>query len=397
MVSMTNDEKAAVTYLDYAATAPLRPEVLESYLEDLRYLALHPGNPNALHVSGRAAREMLEDARARIAHVIGADAPEVLFTSGATEANNLAVLGTLRAVQERGAAQILLTDGLEHPAISKLGERCVENGGTHLQARVTSTGVIDPEDVQRLCATNAVAVASFMAVSNEIGTVQPVVELATIAHQFGVGHVHCDAAQGAGHIPMNFHEWGLDSMSFSGHKFGAPGGIGALIIRRAVPLVSDRLGGGQERSLRSGTQDVAGARALAHALELAHASMADETRRLEKLHSRLVHGLDARATLTTPVETAPHIVHLTIPTSHPEVILMVMDQAGVAVSAGSACHAGVARPSSALMSMGRTEEEAMGALRVSFGWGSTAEDVDAFLAALTPAIDAAQRFERGRH
>ncbi|OKL50147.1 cysteine desulfurase family protein [Boudabousia marimammalium] len=385
------------SYLDYAATAPIRTEVIDSYAQDLRLLSQNPGNPNALHAAGRAAREMLEDARKRVADSLGADAAEVVFTSGATESNSLTVLGALKAAEEAGQTPVFLTDGLEHPAIAKLGDRCRENGGQVLIAKVDELGLIDTADVERLCSENQVSVAAFMAVSNEVGTIQPVKELAEIAHRHGVKHVHCDAAQAVGHIEVDFHEWGVESLAFSGHKIGAPGGIGVLLIKRAIAVVSDRIGGGQERSLRSGTQNVAGARALASALEIADATRAEETSLMLQLRAQLIAGLDPRATVTKVGQTSPHIVHLTLPTEHPEVILMMMDQAGVAVSAASACAAGVPRPSAALLAMGRSEAEAMGALRVSLGWDSTSEDIAAFLAALGSALDAAARFEKGRN
>ncbi|AOZ72522.1 hypothetical protein BK816_03765 [Boudabousia tangfeifanii] len=392
-------------YLDYAASAPMPAEVLASYHEDLSRLAKEPGNPNALHGAGRAAREMLEDARARVADALGADAQEVLFTSGATEANNLFLNGATRAKLEKAATlesaqssstQVTIySSDLEHPAVKVVLEGLGGPQVDLIPVAVSASGVVALPDLAEKLAACPADLASFMMVNNELGTIQPVAELTELVKRANPeALVHTDAAQAVGQIPVDFHALQVDALSLSAHKFGGPIGVGALLLKREIPVVSDRRGGGQERSLRSGTQNVAGARAMAKAIELATAKNAQRDRRLADLRQRLIAGLDSRVCLTTNAPTTAHMVHLRLPTKHPEIVLLMMDQSQVAVSAGSACHAGVTRPSSTLLAIGLPEEEAMGALRISFGDQTTEADIDQFLMALPPALDAAQRLDK---
>lgn len=377
-------------YLDYAASAPLRLEVLESYTRDLAYFAEQGANPNALHAQGRAVREMLESARAEVAELLGADSAEVIFTSGATESNSLALSA---AISTASPSSGYVTSRLEHPASSAHATRAASVGLEVRWAEVSPLGVVETDSVSELASSGDVAVASFMAVDNEVGAIQPVKELTRAVRDRSPGAlIHCDAAQAVGHVPVSFHDFGVDSLALSGHKFGAPIGVGALLVKRGFPQLTDRPGGGQERGMRSGTQNVAGARALACALRIASRDMGSETQRLGQLRDRLVAGLDSRVRLSTTAPTSPHIIHLSTGRTPPEVLLMAMDNAGVAVSAASACAAGVARPSSSLLAMGYPEDQAMGALRVSIGHATTEADVDAFVGALPDALDTAERF-----
>ncbi|MBV7364045.1 cysteine desulfurase [Actinomycetaceae bacterium TAE3-ERU4] len=379
-------------YLDYAASAPMLEEVFESYVEDLRLFQTEAANPSSLHLRGRKMRELLEDARAQVATSLECDAAEVIFTSGATESNALALSGAVEAIKRSG---IYLSSKLEHPAGAKHALRASERGMEVVWAPVNSDGCVDVSSVQEIAREGKVRIASFMAVDNEIGTVQPISDLVNVLRASNPDTtIHCDAAQAVGKIPFSFKSLGLDAVSISAHKFGGPVGVGALIAKRLYPLRSDRPGGGQERDVRSGTQNVAGARALAHALRISVSRMEEESKRLFSLRNLLLAKLDNRVKPTTQAQTSPHILHLSTGKCPPEVLLMAMDQAGIAVSAGSACSAGVARPSTSLLAMGYPEELAMGSLRVSLGSGTTVEDIEAFNLALGPALDVAERFSK---
>ncbi|OKL47224.1 hypothetical protein BSR29_06295 [Boudabousia liubingyangii] len=391
-------------YLDNAASRPVDPRVLAHLLEVSEALSRQGGNPSALHFGGRFAREQLEAARHQVGELLGAQAPEVIFTSGATESDSLAVGGALARFAELAADDseaskpLMITSELEHPAVRKWADRAQELGFEVLWVPVTSDGQVSVSDLAQMLSELAaepqrLVLASFLLVDNDTGVIQPVAELAALVRQaFPTALIHCDAAQAVGQIPVSFSELGVDALSLSGHKFGAPAGIGALVVRREYPLRSDRIGGGQERDLRSGTQAVAMAQALAKALELAVAEMGERQEYLESLKAETIAGLDSRVHVSSQAATSPHILHLLTPVTNPEVSLLVMDQNRVAVSAGSACSAGVARPVASLLAMGCDEDQAMGGLRVSFGPQNTSADVQAFLQALPKALDAALAF-----
>lgn len=382
-------------YLDHAATAPILPVSLEAWTRAQRDLMDQPGNPAALHSGGRRARLMLEDARDRAAAAMGAQRAEVVFTSGATESNALAVAGGARAVRSLDAARNrVLISGIEHDAVAEQSSTLAREGFSIETLPIGSDGVavIDSEGLARI--SDALALASCVLVSSEVGTIQPVERL--VSALGGAGQrpldrplIHTDAAQALGLLDVSFADLGVDLMSVGGHKIGAPVGTGILCVKRATPLETDRPGGGHERGLRSGTPDVAGACALAAALEATVAARDRWRRRASALRTRLAQGLPASARLTVDQSASvASIIHVSIPTRHPEAVLMAMDAAGVLISAGSACHAGVTRPSKALLAMGASEEQALGVLRISTGPDTSDEDVDAFLAALPRAIEA---------
>ncbi len=276
---------------------------------------------------------------------------------------------------------------MEHDAVAEQEKLATADGFIWETLPVSYDGVSGSE-VQD---PQTVAVASMTLVSAETGIIQPVA--AMVSSVAGDAWTHTDAAQAVGNIPVNFDELGVDLLSLGGHKLGAPVGTGLLLAKRSVKIITDRPGGGHERKIRSGTVDVAGAAALAVAVEVAVGAVADRATELGGLREYLVSRLPEGVTVTSGAPSAPAMVHLSLPTRHPEALLLMMDQHGVMVSAGSACHAGVTRPSAILERMGRTETEALGVLRISFGTGNTLADVDRFLEALPAALEAAQRLD----
>ncbi len=401
-------------YLDHAATTPLTPGARDAWLRAVDSLASTPGNPNALHFGGRAARAMLEDARERLADALGCERTEVIFTSGATEAAALGIVGGARAVAATRPADegsFVLGSGIDHPAVLEQKEPLARAGigwenvpvGRDGVTRLSAEAVVEAAERAAnehggeggfAVRTARVALATLGLVCSETGVIQPVRELVETVSVLEPGAlVHTDATQAVGNVPLSFTELGVDLLSIGGHKFGAPVGTGALVAKRGATLLTDRPGGGQERKLRSGTQDVAGAVSLSVAAQEAVADLAARTAHYAALREHLTRRLPGAVAPTTQASAAPAIVHLSLPTAHPEVLLMEMDRQGICVSAGSACHAGVTRPSSVLLAMGASQKEALGVLRVSFGPQTSVADVERFLAALPRALERANQMD----
>ncbi len=389
-------------YLDHAATTPLRECALEAWTRTQRDLSAYPGNPAALHFGGRRARRMLDDAREQVAAALGADIHEVIFTSGATESDALGVMAAARGVRGRaGARDLIVVSALEHDAVAHQREVATREGFSWEVLPVDAGGVsiLPGESGEDMPASwdGRLALGSMTLVSSEIGTIQPVADFAELVHASG-GLVHSDAAQAIPTLDVSFSGLGLDLMSVGGHKVGAPAGIGVLLARRGIPMTTDRPGGGHERSIRSGTPDVAGACALAAALTEVVAERCAFAARATDLRAHLLSHLPEGTFLTVGESASSSaIIHLSLPTARPEAVLMAFDMAGIAVSAGSACHAGVTRPSEIVMAMGRSEEQALGVLRVSLGHETTRDDIDAFLAALPVAIRAGAALDGVAH
>jgi cysteine desulfurase len=361
-------------YLDHAATTPVRREVLE---------AMRPfyegrfGNPSSTHRWGREARAALDEARERLARCLGAHPDEVYFTSGGTEADNMAVLGGWRARRGEGRKAVVSTP-LEHKAVLGALHQVAKEGGEERFAAVTPAGVVDIESFTTLVRDD-VAVCSVMWVNNEIGTIQPIEALANIAKSCGA-LFHSDAVQAFGRVPIDARAVPFDVLSISGHKFCAPKGVGAVFIRRGAPVEPLLHGGAQNRGRRPGTENVAAAVGLAVAAELAVAEREAEWRRVEALRDRLeaailervpeavVHGRGATR--------APHIVNVSVPGTDSESLLMALDLRGVACSAGSACQSGSVEPSHVLAALGVRSDLETAAIRMSLGCLTTAECVD---------------------
>jgi cysteine desulfurase len=386
-------------YLDHAATTPMLPAALDAMTRQLAVV----GNPSSLHRTGREARRAVEESRERIARALGARPSEVVFTSGGTESDNLAVKGTFWARRDADPARVrLLVGATEHHAVLD----CVDFLVAHEGAKVTwlectPEGFVEPATVRRAIEEDpgSVALVSVMWANNEVGTVQDVPALAAVAHEFGVPF-HTDAVQAAGHVPVDFAASGADLMSVTAHKLGGPIGVGALVVRRDATLVPLTHGGGQERQVRSGTLDAPAIVGFATALTAAVESMDAEAARLAGLRDAIVERAmavapDVRPTgFWEPGDTTrrlPGNAHLLVAGCDGDSLLYLLDAAGVACSTGSACQAGVPQPSHVLLAMGISESDARGALRLTLGHTSTEADVEAFLAALPAALERARR------
>lgn len=384
-------------YLDHAGSTPLAPGVRQAWLDAQDALSRRPGNPAALHAGGRSAKRLLEDARERIGAAVGASRAEVVFTSGATESDALALVAASRGMRGADARRVdVWMSPVEHDAVHEQGEVLRREGFTPRIFAVNSSGRVEYLDLGPAEFERA-ALMSMTWVCSELGTIEPVGEFTGFIHDARADQaplLHSDAAQAIGYCDVNFAQSGLDLLSIGGHKVGAPVGTGALIVRRGITMVTDRPGGGHERGIRSGTPDVAGACALATALEFAVEHRLERVQRAQQLRERLISGLPEGVRLSVdPATASAAIIHLLIPTHHPEAVLLAMDMAGVDVSAGSACHAGVTRPSRVVMALGYSEKQALGVLRVSTGLETTVEDIDAFLSALPAAIRAGQALD----
>ena len=386
-------------YLDHAATTPVFPHVAAAMVEQ----ATRVGNASSLHTAGRAARRVVEESRERLAAAIGARPSEIVFTSGGTESDNLAISGVLRARRDADPRRTrLVVSAIEHHAVLD----CVTVLETREGVQVTwlpsdDEGVVHPEVLARALAADpeSVALVSVMWANNEVGTVQDVAALAAVAHEHGVP-MHTDAVQAVGHLPVDVAAAGVDLLTLGGHKVGGPVGTGALVVKRDVAVVPLVYGGGQERQIRSGTLDTVGILGLSLAVEYAVQTRERETARLVELRDALLQGalgLDLGIRVGgrwTPGDGAGRLAgnaHLIVPGCEGDSLLYLLDAAGIECSTGSACQAGVPQPSHVLLAMALTERDARGALRATLGHTSTAADVEAFLAALPAAVDRARR------
>ncbi|HET9603537.1 MAG TPA: cysteine desulfurase family protein [Gemmatimonadales bacterium] len=363
-------------YLDYAATTPVRPEVLEAMLPYLGHETF--GNPSSGHRFGRAARAGLEQARRDVAACVDAEPNQVIFTSGGTEADNLAVVGSALAARDRGDPMCVCVSAIEHKAILAAAHHVAHLGGTEVILPVGADGVLEQDALARALRDRP-AVVSVMWVNNETGVVQPIADIAARCCEAGV-RVHSDAVQAFGKIPVSLKDADCTFITISGHKIGAPKGIGAFIVRDRKGVEAIIHGGGQQFGIRPGTENVAGAVALGTAAKLAMAELGTERARLTGLRDSLLARLRAAVPdLMVPAEHGPraaHILSVCVPGADSEALLMHLDLAGVAVSGGSACSTGAIEPSHVLVALGVPRELALGAIRFSFGHDTTQEDID---------------------
>ncbi|HET7231429.1 MAG TPA: cysteine desulfurase family protein [Longimicrobium sp.] len=361
-------------YLDYAASAPLRPEAREAMLP---FLEGRFGNPSSIHRFGRDARAALEEARARLALLIGAAPGEIVFTHAGTEADGVAILG--RARQVRGAPVAI--SSIEHKAVLASAHAAEDDGTRVIVMGVDGNGVVRVDAVEAALEERP-AVVSVMWANNEVGTLQPVGEIGERCRAAGVVF-HSDAVQALGKVPVRADAVAVDLLAFSAHKVGGPKGIGALYVRRGTALRPLLFGGGQERGLRPGTEDVAGALGFAAAAQAAEAQREQAMARVEALRDRLEAGLRERVPglLVNGAGAArlPTVSNVSVPGADPQALLMSLDLEGIAVSSGSACSSGAVEPSHVLTAMGVAPEVAGPSVRFSLGWGTTGAEIDRVL------------------
>jgi len=386
-----------MTYLDHAATTPMLPAAAETMSGLLRQV----GNASSLHATGRRARRVVEESRETIAAALGARPSEVVLTSGGTEADNLAVKGMYwarRAADPR--RRRVLVSAVEHHAVMDTALWLAAHEGASVGwLPVDSFGRVSPSVLAAAIdeAPDEVALVSVMWANNEVGTVQPIAELAEIAHASGIP-LHTDAVQAVGQLPVEFGASGVDALTVTGHKFGGPLGAGALLLGRDVEVAPVLHGGGQERDVRSGTLDVPAIAALATAVEIAVKEQPERSERLLDLRSSLVRGVCVAvpdAQLNGDPSFAmdrrlPGNAHFSFPGCEGDALLMLLDARDIECSTGSACSAGVARPSHVLLAMGHDEARARGSLRFTLGHTSTVADVDALVAAIGPVVERAR-------
>jgi cysteine desulfurase len=376
-----------LVYLDNAATTPVRPEVLEAMLPYLGADAF--GNPSSAHRFGRAARAGIETAKRSIAETLGAEPNQVIFTSGGTEADNLAVIGAALASRDRGGPFRVAVSAIEHKAILAAAHAVVHLGGEEILLPVAASGLVEEAAVEGALA-RGVAVVSVMWVNNEVGVIQPVARLAERCSARQV-LFHSDAVQAFGKVPVSLRDVPCSLLTISGHKIGAPKGIGALIVRDRQAVEAIIHGGGQQFGIRPGTENVPGIIALGSAVALAAAELADTATRLralrDDLERRVLAAVPDAVINAWQSERAPHIANVSIPGADSEALLMHLDLAGIACSSGSACSTGSVEPSHVLSAMGVPREMGIAALRFSFGKDSTTEDVDAVVAALPRIVE----------
>lgn len=369
-------------FLDHAATTTFRPEAREALIANLEL-----SNPSGQYATARVAKRVLEESREEVAELLGADPIEVVFTSGGTESDNLAISGLYF---ERSGSDIVVS-GIEHDAILKSCQQLEkEHWAKLVEIPVLADGRVDVNHFPALDRRDT-ALVTCMWANNETGAIQPIKEVASLAKRARVP-LHVDAVQAVGHLPIDFHGIGATTMAISAHKFGGPRGIGALLVRREAKLVAHNKGGGQERGLRSGTQDVASAAGMAAGLRAAVSNMEQENARIRALRDDLaqaVRALDGVVIHTTEPSLPGHL-YVSFTGAEADSLIMLFDAAGIDCSTGSACSAGVNRPSHVLLAMGVPEPVTRSAIRFTLGWTTTQEDIDALKAVLPGVVEKAR-------
>ena len=401
MSAETNRQNGRV-YLDHAATTDVLPAAIDAMVEQMR----NGGNPSSLHAVGRDARATVEYARERIARAIGADPAEVIFTSGGTEADNLAVKGIYWKRREEDPQRTrILVSSIEHHAVEETCEWLEKAEGAQLEwIPVDEHGSVNPQTVRELIEKNPedVALVTVMWANNEVGTVQPIPEIAAIAAEYGIP-VHSDAVQAFGAIPIDFRASKVATLAISGHKIGGPMGIGALVATRTVQMTPVLHGGGQERSVRSGTIDAPAIAGFAEATVYSVQHLDKESARIAALRNELVAAISAlipQAHLSgeNPLteeypgqKRLPGNAHFTFENAEGDTLLFLLDMQGISSSTGSACNAGVTRPSHVLMAMGMDEDTARSVQRFTLGHSTTGADIARLIAALPAAYEQAAK------
>jgi len=374
-------------YLDHNATSPLRDEVVESMTRVLR--DLH-GNPSSIHEEGRSARAAVDRARESVAGLIGVEAEDVLFTAGATEANNTVLLGLARA--RPGAIRHLVTSTAEHPSVEAPLEVLEREGWRVTRVGVDTEGLLDVEEYERAIESDT-ALVSILWANNETGVLQPMKRIATLARERGIP-IHTDATQAIGKVPIDLRDVPVDFLSLSAHKFNGPKGVGCLIARSDLSFEPILHGGPQERGRRGGTENVAANIGLGVACELAAQELPDRMRGYAELRDRLWEGIESKipdVRRNGSVDSVlPNTLNVEFEGAAGELLVQVLDVDGIAVSSGTACHSGSVEPSKVLTAMGRSPESARGSIRFSVGHGNDAAQVDYALRCLPDLVERAR-------
>lgn len=370
-------------YFDHSATTATAPEVASQMVE---YMTNTFGNPSSVHAFGREAKKAIIHARKQVADLIGANPEEILFTSGGTEGDNMALRGIAEANKKRG--KHIITTQIEHHAILHTCEALEKEGYRVTYLPVDEYARVNPQDVADAICDDTILI-SVMFANNEVGTIQPIAEIGKIAKGKGI-YFHTDAVQAVGNYPIDVNEYGIDLLTISSHKFHGPKGIGALYIRKGVRIKPILFGGAQEKTLRPGTENTPGIVGLGKAAELAQAELTDKINRVQKLRDKLIAGITERipeAKLNGhPTLRMPGNVNFSFRYIEGESLLLNLDIKGIAASSGSACTSGSLDPSHVLLAMGITHEIAHGSLRLSLGRENTEEDVDYCLEVLPEIV-----------
>lgn len=368
-------------YLDHNASTPVHPEVVQAMLP---YFGERFGNPSSVHGFGREAREGLETAREQIAHFLRVGKEEIVFTSGGTESDNMAIKGVAMARRQGH----LITSQIEHHAVLRTCQNLETLGFDVTYVAVDGRGVVDPDEVRRAIRPDTILV-SIMHANSEVGTIEPIREIGRIARERGIPF-HVDAVQTFGKVPIDLDGFGIDLLSFSSHKIYGPKGVAGLFIRRGTKMVSVQHGGEHERRRRAGTENVQGIVGLGKAVEVRARDMEAEAARVTALRDRLWQGVSARVPDVRlnghPTERLPGTCNLCFQHVESESIVLGLDLKGIGVSAGSACTSGNVEPSYVLVAMGVPLDWAMGSVRCSLGRGTTAEDIDYVVESVAPLV-----------
>ena len=374
-------------YLDYAATTPTRSEVVEAMMP---YFTDAFGNPSGIYSYGQEAKGTIEEARVKVADLIGARDEEIVFMSGGTEVDNFALKGVAYANENKG--NHIITTSIEHHAVMETCKFLERRGLKITYLPVDKYGLVTPDDVKRAI-TGKTILISVIHASNEVGTIEPIAEIGKVAKEAGV-YFHTDAVQTVGHIPVNVNELGVDLLSMSAHKLYGPKGVGALYIRRGTRLLSFMHGGEQERGRRAGTENVAGIVGFGRAVELAKQEVSGEVERLTYLRDKLINGLLERIDHTRlnghPLERMPNNVNISVDFVEGESMILNLDLEGICVSTGSACSSASLEPSHVLLAIGIPPEQAHGSLRLTLGRWTTEDEIERVLDVL-PGIVAKLR------
>ena len=372
-----------IIYFDNAATTPIRPEVYDAMRP---YIESCYGNPSSVYKLARESKKAIDLARKQVADAINADSGEIFFTGCGSESDNWAIKGVALALKDKG--KHIITTNIEHHAILHTCEFLEENGYEVTYIPVDEYGMVSADDIKKAIRPDTILV-SVMTANNEIGTIEPIKEIGAVCREKGV-YFHTDAVQAVGHIKIDVKEMNIDLLSLSGHKIGAPKGIGALYIRKGVKIKNLIHGGQQEKGKRAGTENVIGIAALGKAIELAVSEMEDTTERLKYLREKIINGVLKNIEYSRlnghPEERLPGNVNISFEFIEGESMLLMLDAKGICASSGSACTSGSLDPSHVLLAIGLPHEKAHGSLRISLGYQNTEEEVDKLLEVLPPIV-----------